>query len=172
MFLSIAPRTLLFVVFALAVLGKLSSRAHYRAFVAATAELATGRRPAAWIAPLVVICEVAICGCMFVAPRFGCGVAIVLLLAFTGLMARAIVTRRDVACRCFASSDQPVGIGQIVRNLVLIATALAGLGADPLPLDATATTITAHAVLGAVIGLLITQWDLLLYAFGLTEPER
>ena len=52
--------------------------------------------------------------------RTGALVAVTMLIVFTALIARILLTGREVECRCFgALSDKPLGASSIVRNVVL-----------------------------------------------------
>ena len=52
-------------------------------------------------------------------------VAAAMLVVFTGVLVVRLAEGRRVPCACFGSrSDRPIGVGSVVRNLVLIALAL------------------------------------------------
>ena len=52
-------------------------------------------------------------------------VAATMLVVFTGVLVLRLAEGRRVPCACFGSRpDRPIGVGSVVRNLVLIALAL------------------------------------------------
>jgi hypothetical protein len=51
--------------------------------------------------------------------------AAALLMVFTAVLVMRLLEGRRVPCACFgARSAKPIGIGSVIRNLVLIALAL------------------------------------------------
>ncbi|SDS88108.1 MauE/DoxX family redox-associated membrane protein [Actinoplanes derwentensis] len=91
--------------------------------------------------------------------RWGFGLAAILLAGFTGAI--LVMRRRGSAepCRCFGASAEPPGRAAVVRNVLLLATAIFGLAGSPagpgLPLPAVALAVAA----GAVTALLLINLD-------------
>lgn len=92
--------------------------------------------------------------------RWGFGLAAVLLSAFT--VAVVVMRRRGSTepCRCFGTSAAPPGRAAVVRNVVLLTTAMFGVAgssvaARGLPVAAVALAVFA----GAVTALLLINLD-------------
>lgn len=133
-FVSATCQTLLVLVFAAAVVGKVRNAASFTAFTDAVAVL--GRVPAARAGALAVaiVGSEAVISLLLVAPRFrGAGLlaAAGLLSAFTYVVARAVRSGAPVSCQCFGASAGPVGPPQLVRNAVLLAAVAAALPGLP-----------------------------------------
>ena len=126
-----ACRCLFGVVFLVAPFGKVRGRTAFIEFVAAVGDMVP--RAARFARPLaiaVVVGETAVSLAMLSGRTavFGFALAIVMLGAFVIAIALRIRRGAPSRCRCFGSSDVPLGLGHIVRNAALIAVALAGLG--------------------------------------------
>ncbi|MEU7826716.1 MauE/DoxX family redox-associated membrane protein [Catellatospora sp. NPDC049133] len=115
------------VVFAVSAISKLRSRASYAAFIASTRELLPRPwPPAAHVALIVLVAEVAIVPLLFSVPMAGLTVAAVLLLAFGGAIVLAVRRGVRTSCRCFGSSTKPLGWLHALRSGVLAALAVTG----------------------------------------------
>lgn len=63
-----------------------------------------------------------------IAPVVSASIALLLLAAFTMLIARVLAHGRRPSCACFGTwSARPLGRGHVVRNVVLMALALVAL---------------------------------------------
>ncbi|MFC0628092.1 MauE/DoxX family redox-associated membrane protein [Kribbella deserti] len=98
--------------------------------------------------------------------------AITLLLAFT--TAIVLTLRRGVrkACKCFGATSTPLGRAHVVRNLLLLVLAVAGLVAaltQGAPLQPAGAALAVMA--GVIGGLLITRFDDLLDLFSPTDAS-
>ena len=86
-------------------------------------------------------------------------VSLALLLAFSALIARAVLRHEDVDCGCFGSaSAEPVGIASLVRNAALASLALISAGEARMtapfgPLERTLPVILSAA--GVLAGSLL-----------------
>lgn len=159
---SVAAQTVLIVVFAVSLASKVRSRAAWSGFVDSVRRLGQLRGPlAAVMAGAVATAELLVVGLLAVPVSTPLGLALgaALLVGFTVALMRA--RRRGVraACRCFGASTSPVGIRQVVRNLLLLgAVGLAGVGAAagtaPLHLAGLVVAVTAGLAVAVVLILL------------------
>ena len=94
---------------------------------------ALGVPAGATVARAVSFVELAVAATLLATPRAGAGVALVLLTAFTAFLARAVLSGIRAPCNCFGTGRaDPVSWADVVRNVMLIAVAVVGLGApDP-----------------------------------------
>lgn len=163
-YVEVACRLLIATVFAIALVGKVSSAAAWKAFEDSLREMDVV--PAGRVAVAArgsVATEFAIVACLLI-PATAAGIAGFVLAAgllavFTWAITTVVRRKQAVACRCFGVSPTPLSGRHIVRNVSLIAAALLG---------AVATTETAAAqlpaailagVTGAVIGMLVAALD-------------
>lgn len=151
-------------VFLVSIVGKLRGRGAYREFVSATASLlAAGHRTARVLAPLTITaeCTVVLALALPGAARLGFAMAAALLCCFSVALVRAIRRGSAAPCRCFGASSTPVSSHHVVRNIVLIATAAAGviidLAVDSEQLEPAGVAVVGLAVLACV--LLIARLD-------------
>jgi hypothetical protein len=89
---------------------------------------------------------------------WGFGCAAVLLTAFTLVTGREVARGRRVRCRCFGAGSAQIGPAQIVRNLVLLAGAVAGLAAGPASHAGPAGLVYACGS-GLLAALALVRWD-------------
>jgi hypothetical protein len=125
------------------------------------------------VAAFVVFVEAAVVLLMVLLPAPGFALAVVLLLAFAGSI--GVVLRRGVqaSCRCFGGSGAaPFRPHHIVRNLVLVAVAVAGLVAVLTGPALTWQAAALGAVPGAVVALLVTRLDDLVALFAPAPATR
>lgn len=134
------------------------------------------RSPAA---AAVVAAEVALAGALLVgagaafAPSLqfvataGLVLAVLLLLSFTVVVVMTLRRGIRKPCKCFGATTTPLSRAHVVRNGLLLATAVAGFVAGATG-AATAEPAGAAvaAVVGVVGGLLITRFDDLVDLFG------
>ncbi|MGK5497782.1 MauE/DoxX family redox-associated membrane protein [Streptomyces sp. URMC 125] len=132
-FVSAVSRIVLVLVFAAAVLGKTRNAESFHAFtysVETLGRVSAARAPV--LAAGVVLAEAA--GALLLAwpaayggrlpATIGLLTMIGLLVSFTCAVVRALRAGKQVACRCFGTSADPVGPPQLVRNAVLLAVAV------------------------------------------------
>ncbi len=76
------------------------------------------------IATVLPPIEFGVAALLLIRPRFGAVMALVLLLAFTTLIAEAVGNNRSVSCGCLGSlSRRPVGWPTLGRNVALLCMA-------------------------------------------------
>ncbi|GAB3933752.1 methylamine utilization protein MauE [Kribbella albertanoniae] len=93
--------------------------------------------------------------------------AVLLLLAFTAAI--VVTLRRGIRkpCKCFGAATTPLGRAHVVRNVLLLAAAVAGLVAGATSTaSAEPAGVAIAAVAGLVGGLLVTRFDDLVELFG------
>jgi hypothetical protein len=169
-FLAISTRTLLGVVFALALGGKLRSRRSFADFTASLQDLRWLPGPARAAAPLAVVAVEAMSVLLLAVPAtvpFGFGLAFLTLAAFTASVGWSLRRGEAVRCQCFGTDSGPMGASELVRNGVLLAAAAAGLlasAADPAPAAPAGAAVAAAG--GALAALLVVRWDDLRFVFS------
>jgi hypothetical protein len=131
-YLLVGACSLIALVFGVSAGSKLRSRRAFSEFVAATGRLSprpltapNSRR----LAIAVVAAEVVVVPLVLIPATAPVGLVAgsTLLIAFTGAILLAVRRGERAPCRCFGSATQPLGYAQVIRNLVLLGTALAGL---------------------------------------------
>lgn len=167
--LEIAIRTALGAVFAIAAASKLRRRTAFDDFVDTLPQWGPLSLPA--VGAAVVTLELAVPVLLLAWPRAGLFLVMALLGSFTAVMVKTLRAGAPLTCRCFGASAQPIGVGHVVRNALLLAAAAvaersAGLSAAAPPSDP--ATVAVAMALGAIAGLLITRWDDLAFVFGST----
>jgi hypothetical protein len=176
------------VVFLVSATSKLRSRLAFTEFVASLRQY--GLLPRAWLRPVglaVALAEAAIpallAAPMAVAPsseaaRLATGAGFVLagalLVGFTLAILLALRRGASASCRCFGASETPLGLRHVVRNVLLLAIAAAGVAAA-----VAASAGSAHpggaviAVLtGLVAGVFVTAFDDLVDLFATSPGPR
>jgi hypothetical protein len=163
-YVDVASRLLLLTVFAFALAGKVSSRRAWSEFVESIRAMAVLDAPK--VPPAAAATAVAEAGVIVLAViplRWAGSAAFILAAGLLGCLtvAVAIVVRRGAAvpCRCFGASETPLGVPHVVRNLVLVATALLGLAASLVNGSFDVGLCVVVAVFGAALGLLMARWD-------------
>jgi len=155
-------RILIGLVFGISLLSKVRSRTSYTAFVAAVPGLVP-RLPGRLVAPMLVVAEAAIVILVALPPtaEAGFAVAAALLLAFSTAIWFAVRRRAAVTCQCFGSSSTPVGPAQLVRNVVLLLAAGAGLLAafDPARSTPGPGVLVTALFTGATVALVVVLTD-------------
>jgi len=123
-------RLLLGVVFALSVFGTVRSRRTFTEFIGSVETLGGVAGPVARLTAVgVVVTELVVVATVIPVATSAAGLtlAIVLLGAFTFVLARALRRKRGVSCHCFGASDAPISAVHLVRNAFLMAAAVVGL---------------------------------------------
>ena len=161
----VALRTLLAVVFGVAFISKVRSRAAYAEFTASLGDirwLGGGRRQAA--SAVIPVLEAAVT-LMLVVPAvvpLGFGVGVALLAGFTAVTAREVSKGHAIRCRCFGAGGGQIGPAQIARNVVLLALSIGGLALALAPVGhggVGAAGLVIAIGLALVAGLAIVRWD-------------
>lgn len=178
-YVSLAARVAVGLVFLIALVNKVRSRAQWTDFVAATRRLAPGRLsrlvPAVALASAVAASEAGVV-LLLAAPQTSTwGFALAAGLA--GLFSLAIVSalRRGErgSCNCFGASTRPLGAPQLVRNLLLVAAAGSGLAstlAGGAGLELAGAMVAL--VTGAVVALVLVTADDIVSLFRPMEMNR
>ncbi|MEQ4301016.1 MauE/DoxX family redox-associated membrane protein [Plantactinospora sp. B6F1] len=158
-YLAIGIRCLIGVVFLGSIVGKLTGRDAFEAFVASTARISA--LPDRFVRPLalgVVGAEAAVCVLVTVpspAAVLGLVLAAGLLVAFAVGVLAAIVRGERTPCRCFGASTLPLGPSHVVRNialaLVAVLGATIGTAATPAQLPGGVLAALSAVVLGGVL---------------------
>ncbi|KAB2345500.1 MauE/DoxX family redox-associated membrane protein [Actinomadura rudentiformis] len=180
-YVAFGARGLICLIFVVSAFGKVRDRAAFTEFTRTTRILLGAAlrrrevsRPAAtWTGRVVVAAEIAAALLVLfpVTAAAGLGVAAVLLGAFSVAMVAALRGGVSTSCRCFGASTAPIGRRHVVRNVLLICAAVAGLvaasaaGSPPLA----GMVITAVAV--AVVALLMIRLDDLYELFAAPEAR-
>jgi uncharacterized membrane protein YphA (DoxX/SURF4 family) len=112
--------------------------------------------PAADVAARAVpVVELLVATVLLAAPRAGAVGALVLLVAFTAVLARAVAGGVDVSCGCFGmASSAPVTPVTLLRNVFLVAAASCAsvfAPAPAVPSFAAVVLVSTLALLGAVV---------------------
>ncbi|MEU4712596.1 MauE/DoxX family redox-associated membrane protein [Micromonospora purpureochromogenes] len=163
-YLWIASRWVIAVVFAVSAAAKLRNRAAYRAFEAGLAAMEVVpprvRRPVA----MTVVTAEALVPVLVVVPATALPGLVVTLGLLTGLtLAVLTVTTRGTraACPCFGAKVAPFGRRHLVRNIALIMVAAAGLLSGVTVTDGAVTTGGVLLALGAavVLAALVVVFD-------------
>lgn len=166
MYVAVGARYLLACVFLISFVGKVRGHARYAEYVTATGRLmprpVLARVPARVVAPAVVVAEAAIVILLAVPATVlpGLVLSCLLLAVFAGATAAALRRGDHAPCHCFGSSQRAVGVGHVVRNVLLALVAVAGMvaaAADARPLDAAQTTVVAGAAVVAAVLFVIAD---------------
>lgn len=163
-YVEVASRLLLATVFAIALAGKVSSRAAWTAFEESLRAMAVVPAPrVALAAKGSVATETAIVVLLLVPARAagmaGFVLAAGLLAVFTYAITTVVRRKQAISCRCFGASTTPLSVRHIVRNSALIAVALLGAVATAGTTAAQLPAAVLAGVVGAVIGMLVAVLD-------------
>lgn len=113
--------------------------------------------------------ELLVSGCLLFphVSAWTAGVAVIMLLAFSAVMARSLVRGRRPSCQCFGElSDEPIGWFTLARNAAFIGLAALVLIADAHATVRTTLSPAAISVAGIGIAVLCGQSWLILLLFG------
>lgn len=173
----VSSRVLLGLVFVCSIAGKVRSADAYGAFRLSVGQLAPPlRRRTKAVAPLVIAAEAAVLAALVVPASVTAGFAAAALLltgfalALTGVLRR----KENAACHCFGGTE-PVAPRHVVRNVLLVGVALAGLVGRSVT-EGTAAGSSTGLVLavgvGALLALFTVTLDDLAHLFGPVDPEE
>ncbi|KOT41660.1 hypothetical protein ADK41_09970 [Streptomyces caelestis] len=186
---------LLAVVFLTAVMGKTRNRSAFRAFVGsvrrlnllspsrarAAAVMATAAEamvPALFACALMPVGPLRVQASWFHAAALSLSLA--LLLAFTAVIALALVNGTQAPCRCFGARGSVLGVRHVIRNLFLVFAAVGGLLGHMTAAESGADGpgVVLAAATGAVLASVFVLFDDLVELFlpttrpNLPEPVR
>jgi uncharacterized membrane protein len=174
--LAICMRTLLGVVFALALGGKLRSRRSFAEFAASLHEIHWLPGPARAAAPFAVVAVEAVSILLLAVPAtvpLGFGLAFATLAVFTASVGWSLRRGETVRCQCFGTDSGPMGASQVARNCVLLVAAAAGLLASTAGSASVAPVGAALAAAGgALAAVLVVRWDDLRFVFSAPTAGR
>lgn len=170
-------RVLLGLVFLCSALSKSHGAAAFRDFRDAVGRLAPAlRRHSAPVAVTVVAAEAAVVVLLAVpaAVITGFALAAVLLLAFTAGLVAALRRGVNTACHCFGAGDERLAPRHVVRNLALVAVAIAGtaaaLNTPHMGVEPSARLLLTVGV-AAVLALITVTLDDLANLFAVTDTR-
>jgi Methylamine utilisation protein MauE len=156
-------------VLAVAIIGKVRSKAAFGEFAASVAQLRVVPLPySRLVAGGVLTLEVTGLALLLVPGEtvFGLGVGAITLLAFSLVVALEVLSGTHVPCRCFGADDAVLSVRHLVRDISLTLLALGGLalwaGGVRLPSDISPRSFTP-VIAGIVLGFLITRTDDIVY---------
>ena len=159
----IALRTLLAAVFAVAFVSKVRSRSAFGRFARTLdgfARLRGRRRIAAAVAVPAAEAGLLVLLAVPGAALAGFAAAFAVLAVFTGAVGREVAAGRTVSCRCFGGGAQRMGASQIVRNVVLLGCAAAGVVLAATSRGETSASALVLAVGSALLAaVFIVRWD-------------
>jgi hypothetical protein len=163
-YLAVTGRVGLATVFVLAVAGKLIGPGAFTEFTRSVTRL-TGwsGAPARAVARLTVAGEAATVVLALLPPRWcglaGCLLGLLLTAGFTTAVGASLRRGEAAPCRCFGRSATPLGARHVLRNVVLMLIAVAGLvGQWPDPSVSPAIVLIGTAA-GLFIGLAGAAFD-------------
>lgn len=139
-YLIVFSRLVIGITFAMSVVGKLRDFSAFKASVENFRLL-----PKALVLPVAILgilFEITVILFIVLGNQFlliGFGIALMLLLIFTIALISLLIRNIKVSCNCFGKTKDPVSGYDVVRNIVFIACALAGLFAS---IQAVATNMT------------------------------
>lgn len=81
---------------------------------------------------------------------FGLAACILLVIAFSGVIARSMGRKEPVPCRCFGRTTEPMGTTHLYRNIIMLAMAMASL---VLAVSSRPDLDTEAVVIGIPIGI-------------------
>ena len=158
------------VVFTVAALGKVADRASFvRALRSQGLTVRWARRTAAVVIPT---CELACAIALWIPSlrRAAAVVAALMLVAFTLVLVRSIVTGVKADCGCFGSSARDnVSWVSVVRNGVLVALALTAAVPEP---DGVGPAAALLAGIGAGVLVLVVDLGAAVLARNWARPEQ
>ena len=133
-----------------------AAAAKVRAPRTTAASFAAFRLPASGaLARIVPAVELLVAAALVAVPRAGGVFAVVLLVAFTAVVARAVARRDDVTCGCFGvRSTEPVGPVTVARNALLAGAAVIATTATAPRWPGVAALVTVTGAAGASAVLL------------------
>jgi len=159
----LAVRLLVGIVFAVSATGKLRGVAAFRHFEESARSMGVPARLSRPVAVSVVAGECAAVVLLARGPGGAPGFALILLMlvAFTTAIARALRSGTKASCACFGATTAPLGRRHLVRNGVLLALAAfgltAGLAGTPAPAEAAGVLVAAFAALVGALLVVFTD---------------
>ena len=163
-YLVIAARSMVIVVFLAAFVGKARGRHAFIRFVDSLDSFGVRRRALQLPAAYAVVAAEAAAAIFLVFPatvNYGLMLGGLTITVFTAAALLARRLGRQPTCNCFGSTTEVLGTRHVVRNCVIVATAIIGLAAQTT--SGHAHIAPAGAVLAAglavIAGFAIATWD-------------
>jgi hypothetical protein len=128
-YVTLACRCLIGVVFAVSAVSKVRSLSSFRAFAAWLASLPMlSARARAVLAPVIAAAEIAIAVLVAQPWTVTAGMVLAAVVMAVFAVGTGVLVRRDVraSCQCFGPSAVPLGIRHVGRNAALCAAAVTG----------------------------------------------
>lgn len=168
--LAFGCRFLIGVVFGVSAVSKLRTRSQFHAFLRSLQRMKVVPGPLERASAVTVAAaEVAIVLLMAFPAKatgiMGFVVALGLLAVFTAAIVSVIARKIDTTCRCFGKSDTPLGRQHVVRNLMLMVMAGAGLAGEITGTSAEPGLLAVAAIAGLLFGGMVTMFDDLVALF-------
>jgi hypothetical protein len=151
-------------VFLVSAVSKLRGYREFRKSLPALAPVRPGLlRP---LAVVVVVSEATVPILLLIpsAMSYGFWLSCGLLCAFSAAIAAALRRGRRVPCRCFGASSTPLGAGHLVRNTIILITAVMGVVAPSVHPPAAGVAVAIGT--GLVGAILIIAFDDIVYLFA------
>ena len=161
----VACRVLLAVLFGLAFIGKISSRAALRGFtdsLTALPWLPQRRHPVLAAAITATEGASALLLLLTGTALTGFVLAVALLAAFTIVPAVSLRRGVELTCRCFGVREARIGPSHVLRNGVALCAAVAGLAASQAS-GAAAAWSPVPIGIGVLAGIVFVGWDEIAY---------
>lgn len=172
MYVQLTCQLILALVFLVAAVGKLRSRASWQGFTASIRALglvpATAARPASALtvaAELGVVALLALPGLT----RWGFLLALVLLAALTGGIVAVLRGGRQASCNCFGRGAETFSPLHVARNLLLVTVAAAGSISGP-PASYLAAEVVTSVLAAVLVTVLVLRFVEILSLFTLDHP--
>ena len=174
-YLAISCRCLLGSVFLVSAVTKISGRASFQAYARSVRRLGVSRPAFAAAAPAALVtCELAVAAQLASPLRAvavsGFAVALALLAVFSAAIVRSLSRDEREPCRCFGAAGARLGWRHVVRNAALAGFALLGIPGTVTPGGDQPAGYAVAAVIGLVVGLMITQADRFMELIRPREP--
>jgi hypothetical protein len=138
-----------------------------------------GVLPRPWVRPvalLVLIGEFAVWISLatpfWITVLVGFAVAAGLLVSFAFGIGAAVRRGSTVPCRCFGSSNSPLGRRHLIRNIVLATFSIAGAAGSALAAPVSATGVLVAVAVGLLLGAGVVLLDDILELFRPMPAQR
>jgi hypothetical protein len=164
LYLAIACRAALAIVFLVAVTAKTAGRGSFSEFTRSVAAMRVVPAPAArTVAAASVTAEALVVVLTAIPARAtavaGCALAALLSVTFSGAIAVSLRRGNRASCRCFGRSVTPLGIRHLARNAILLLVSVAGAAAALGGSVVHPPAAVVAAGTGLFVGLVIAAYD-------------
>ena len=153
------PRAILFLVFSIAVVGKVGRRPAFRGTLASL-ELLPGELLGSITWLILGLESLVALSALFGIMPLGVALSVVLTAGFIAVSARATLRGDIVMCNCFGPTAAPLGISTIARSLLLLMVAgiwvLQATGHLGLPINSLSDAVWAATIVAGSV--LLGRW--------------